>query len=92
MEAVFSGFLQVGVDGQLQPVPFDQRLRPHLPHLTANAVDDDETVAFGAHQILIERLLDARLADDGARLCPLEFRSRQLRFRHLADVAEQMGG
>ena len=65
---------------------------PTSLELAAEAVDDDEAIAIGAHQILVEGLLDARLSDDGARLYALVFRSRQLRFGDFADVAEQMRG
>ena len=78
MEPIFGGLLQIGVDGQLQPSAFDRLLRTNFVELAAEAVDDDEAIAIGAHQILVEGLLDARLSDDGAGLHALVFRSRQL--------------
>ena len=92
MEAVFGGPLQVGVDRQLQALPFDCVLLAHLLDLPAETVDAHVPVAVGSHEQAVERLLDTRLADDRAGLQVGELGTLELTLGHFADVAEQVGG
>ena len=75
LEPVLRRLLEIGIDGELEAAALDRRLGAHLVDLTAEAVHDDDAIAIGAHQVLIERLLDARLPDRRARLDPLILRA-----------------
>ena len=91
-EALFGRALDVGVDGQLEHVAVARDLSPDLVNLAADAVDGDLLVAVGAHQVAVVRLLDARLADDGARIDAVVLGPRELLLAHLTDVSEQVRG
>src|SRR5262249_29975249 len=60
--------LEVVVDRQLQPLPFDGLIFLERPDLAADAVYDDAARAVFAHEQRVVPLLDARLSDDVAAL------------------------
>ena len=87
-ERVFYRLLHIGVDGNLQALPFGG---PHLlerPDFPTHAVDDDPLRAVLSHEQGVVDLLDPRLPDDVAALESLVLAN--LRVADLADVPEEM--
>ncbi len=91
-EAILGGLLHVGVDGQLHALPLGRLLFVPDVDLAPEAVDDHFLGAVLAHQVAVQRLLDAGVADDRARLGAAVLVGDELRFGDLADIAEHVRG